>query len=79
MMHRFVTIPAVPKETSTWRSGVRFYCTTTTAGFNIYDNEDKRRLEFWCLTRAEADEECERLNSGCFQSMFIENSTSSSP
>lgn len=79
MMHRFVTIPATPKETGTWRSGVRFYSTTAPSGFNIYDNEKKQRQEFWVLTRAEADAECERLNADCFESMFIRSSISSPP
>ena len=79
MIPRFVVVPAVPKETGSTRSGPRFYCTTDPMGFNIYDNEDKCRLQTCYPTRVEANAECERLNAELLESMIAEHSCVSSP
>lgn len=44
------------------RNGTRFYCETTTRGFNLYNNGEKLRLKTTYQTRVEADLECERQN-----------------
>jgi hypothetical protein len=74
MIPRFVVVPSVPKETGSTRCGTRFYCTTAPIGFNIYDNEVKRRLQTCYPTRTEANAECERLNAERLQSMLDEHS-----
>lgn len=45
MISRFVVVPAIPTETGSIRNGSRFYCQTAPIGFNIYDNEEKLRLQ----------------------------------
>lgn len=59
---RFVAVPAVPTETESLRTAKRAFAKVSALGFNIYDNEDKRRLKTNYLTRVEAERECERLN-----------------
>jgi hypothetical protein len=60
---RFVVVHAIPTETGSAGNGARFYATTVPAGFDIYDNRDKRRLKTTYPTRAEAEDECERRNA----------------
>jgi hypothetical protein len=63
MLPRFVVVPAVPKEVGAIRIGVRFYCQTVPAGFNIYDNREKKRLQVTYPNRAEVERECLKLNT----------------
>jgi hypothetical protein len=74
MMSRFVVVPAVPKETGSTRNGSRFYCTTDSVEFNIYDNDDKCRLQACYPNRIEANTECERLNAEHLQCVLTEHS-----
>jgi len=67
MISRFVVVPAIPTETGSVRDGTRFYCETAPIGFNIYDNEEKRRLRTTYQVREVALEECQRLNHDQFQ------------
>ena len=62
MISRFVIVPAIRTETGSMRNGTRFYCETTTRGFNLYNNGEKLRLKTTYQTRVEADLECERQN-----------------
>lgn len=39
MQTRFVIVPAVPVEKESFQSGSRFYATTVSGGFDIYDNQ----------------------------------------
>ncbi|MEJ5060585.1 MULTISPECIES: hypothetical protein [unclassified Pseudomonas] len=73
MISRFVVVPAVPTETESMRSGVRFYCKTAPIGFNLYDNEEKLRLKTVYETRAQAESACLELNQECLQSMLSEH------
>lgn len=61
MISRFVVVPAIPKETGSMRTGVRF-CKNAPMGFDIYDNEEKQRLTTTYQARDEAEQECQRLN-----------------
>lgn len=49
-------------------NGSRFYCQTAPIGFNLYDNEGKRRLKANYQAREEAEAECQRLNEGNLES-----------
>ncbi|VVQ05049.1 hypothetical protein PS928_02961 [Pseudomonas fluorescens] len=62
MLARFVVVPAVPKETGAIRQGIRFYCQTEPIGFDIYDNQEKRRLNKNHSRREDAEAECRQLN-----------------
>ncbi|MGX9080057.1 hypothetical protein ACWTQY_29775, partial [Klebsiella pneumoniae] len=62
MIQRFVVVPAIPTKTGSVCNGTRFHSTTVPTGFDIYDNQDKQRLQFTYPTRIEADVECERRN-----------------
>ena len=73
MIPRFVVVPAIPKETGSMRSGSSFCCTIAAIGFNIYDNENKCRLQVNYSTRIEADEECKLLNAARLQSILAEH------
>ena len=79
MIQRFVVVPAIPIETGSIRNGTRFHSTTVPTGFDIYDNQDKQRLQFTYPTRIEADVECERRNVECFQSTVTTPFRISSP
>ncbi|TPG83731.1 hypothetical protein EAH74_12570 [Pseudomonas mandelii] len=72
MILRFVVVPAIPTETGSIRNGSRFYCQTAPIGFNLYDNEEKRRLNTTYQTREEAESECQRLNLERLQSALSE-------
>lgn len=63
MGSRFVVVPAFPAVTGTARNGTRNYSTAVPAGFDIYDNQDKRRLKSTYPTHTEAQAECERRNA----------------
>ena len=78
-MPRFVTVPAVPKETGSMRIGSRFYCTTGPIGFNIYDCEAQCRLPDCYPGRGDADDACQRLNAECLQNMMNESVYAHSP
>jgi len=58
---RFVVVHAIPTETGSARDGARFYAVQS--GFDVYDNQDKRRLNPTYPTRTEAEDECERRNA----------------
>ncbi|KAA0943649.1 MULTISPECIES: hypothetical protein [Pseudomonas] len=79
MIQRFVVVPAIPTETGSVRNGARFHSTTVPAGFDIYDNQGKQRLQFTYSTRIEADAECERLNMECDQTTITTPTRISSP
>ena len=72
MISRFVVVPAIPTETGTMRNGSRFYCETAPIGYNLYDNEEKRRLKTTYQTRDEAESECRQLNVEQLQSILSE-------
>lgn len=63
MISRFVVVPAIPVETESIREGGRFYCKTAPIEFNLYDNQDKQRLQPNYPSRQEAEAECQRLNA----------------
>lgn len=68
MIQRFVVVPALPQKTGVFSDGTRVHATTVPGGgFDIYDNQDKQRLQFTYATQIEADSECERLNIECHQ------------
>lgn len=79
MIQRFVVVPAIPVETGSVRNGTRFHSATVTTGLDIYDNQDKQRLQFTYSTRIEADAECERLNMECYQTTMTTPTGISSP
>lgn len=62
MPPRFVVIPAIPKEVGAIRQGIRFYCKPQHTGFDIYDNDEKRRLKEDYPSRDEAEKACLQLN-----------------
>lgn len=62
MPQRFVVIPAISKEVGAIRQGIRFYCKPGPTGFDIYDNNEKRRLKKNYPSRDEAENACLRLN-----------------
>lgn len=72
MISRFVVVPAIPTETGTMGNGSRFYCDTASIGYNLYDNEEKRRLKTTDQTRDEAESECQQLNVEQLQSILSE-------
>ena len=58
MTSRFVVVPAIPTVMGSMSSGTRFYCNTSSIGFNIYDNnEEKLRLTATCQAREKAEAE----------------------
>lgn len=63
MVPRYVVVPAIPVETQSVRGGKHSYCQTASTGFNLYDNQDKLRLQQAYPSRLEADAECARLNT----------------
>lgn len=44
------------------RHGTRFYWETTHIAFDIYDNEEKRRLQTGYPTGKDAEKRCKQLN-----------------
>ena len=79
MIQRFVVVPAIPTKTGSVCNGTRFHSTTVPTGFDIYDNQDKQRLQFTYPTRIEADVECERRNVEYYQSIMTTSTRISSP
>lgn len=63
MQPRFVIVPAVPIEQETFRSGTRFYATTVSGGFDLYDNQEKMRLKPSYPRKEEAITHCARMNA----------------
>ncbi|WP_260441090.1 hypothetical protein [Pseudomonas putida] len=63
MQPRFVIIPAVPIEHESFRIGTRSYAATTSAGFDLYDNQDKTRLKRGFSTRSAGEAECLKMNA----------------
>jgi hypothetical protein len=72
MISRFVVVPAIPTETGSTRNGSRFYCQTAPIGFNVYDNEEKLRLNTTYQTREEGECECKRLNVERLEGILLE-------
>ncbi|RON42332.1 hypothetical protein BK664_01750 [Pseudomonas brassicacearum] len=72
MISRFVVVPAIPTETGSTRNGSRFYCQTAPIGFNVYDNEEKLRLNTTYQTRKEGESECQRLNVERLEGILLE-------
>ncbi|WP_350647201.1 hypothetical protein [Pseudomonas sp. HY13-MNA-CIBAN-0226] len=79
MNSRFVVVPAIPTETGSMRNGSRFYCQTSPIGFNIYDNEEKLRLQNAYQCRKEAETECRRLNIQRLDQFISESESTSLP
>lgn len=63
MLPRFVIVPAVPIEQESFRAGTRFYATTVSGGFDIYDNQEKIRLKPSYSAREEAMAHCAQMNA----------------
>ncbi|WP_230385043.1 MULTISPECIES: hypothetical protein [Pseudomonas] len=61
MQPRFVIVPAIPLENESFQIGNRFYAATSSAGFDIYDNQEKTRLKRGFSSRTLAIAECEKL------------------
>ncbi|MFK8333270.1 hypothetical protein M2D63_024985 [Pseudomonas sp. BJa5] len=65
MQPRFVIVPAVPIEKEAFRTGSRFYASTVSGGYDIYDNQEKMRLKPSYSTKVQADAACARMNAEC--------------
>ena len=65
MQPRFVVVPAVPRETGTFRSGSRYYASAVSGGFEIYDNREQVRLKLSYQNKPQAEAECARMNMEC--------------
>ncbi|MDF9893449.1 UNVERIFIED_ORG: hypothetical protein OKW25_002596 [Pseudomonas vranovensis] len=67
MQPRFVIVPAVPIATESFHSGGRYYATTLSGGFDIYDNQEKMRLKLSYASKGLAGAACAKMNleSGC--------------
>jgi hypothetical protein len=63
MLPRFVVVPAIPKEAAAKRRGIQPYRPIEPICFDIYDNQQKRRLEVGYASCEEAEKECQRLNT----------------
>ncbi|GLO14687.1 hypothetical protein PPUJ20028_32700 [Pseudomonas putida] len=63
MQPRFVIVPAVPVEGESFRIGNRFYATTTSGGFDIYDNQEKQRLRRGFVNKSQAAAACDLMNA----------------
>ncbi|UVM64439.1 hypothetical protein LOY34_13870 [Pseudomonas sp. B21-009] len=62
MQPRFVIVPAVPIATESFHSGGRFYATTLSGGFDIYDNLEKMRLKPSYANKGLAGATCATMN-----------------
>ena len=60
------------------RNGARFYCETAPIGLNVYDNEEKLRLQNTYQAQEEAEVESQRLNLERLQNVILERETSPS-
>lgn len=65
MQTRFVIVPAVPIEKESFQNGSRFYATTVSGGFDIYDNQEKLRLKPSYPSRSLAEAARLKLNAEC--------------
>lgn len=63
MQPRFVIVPAVPIEQESFRAGTRYYATTVSGGFDLYDNQEKIRLKPSYQNKEEASAHCDRMNA----------------
>lgn len=73
MQTRFVIVPAVPIEQESFRAGTRFYATTVSGGFDIYDNQEKVRLKPSYPGKEEAMMHCTRMNAEHSENLAIGN------
>ncbi len=53
-------------------NGARFYCETAPIGLNVYDNEEKLRLQNTYQAQEEAEVESQRLNLVRLQNVLLE-------
>lgn len=65
MQSRFVIVPAVPIENESFQVGNRFYAATCSGGFDIYDNQEKIRLNRGFASRSLGEKECDKMNAEC--------------
>lgn len=63
MQPRFVLVPAVPLEIESFRVGVRFYASTASGGFDIYDNQEKIRIKQGFSDRVAGATVCMQMNT----------------
>ncbi|MET3054827.1 hypothetical protein ABXV19_23835 [Pseudomonas alkylphenolica] len=63
MQPRFVIVPAVPIEQESFRTGTRYYATTVSGGFDIYDNQEKGRLKPSYQNKEDAIKHCDQMNA----------------
>lgn len=66
MPPRFVLVPAIPIAKGSQRVVNRYYAQTMSDGFDIYDNQEKVRLEHRFPNKAIGLEACDRLNDDSF-------------
>jgi hypothetical protein len=66
MPPRFVLVPAIPTAEGSHRVGNRYYAQSVSGSFDIYDNQEKVRLQHRFATRAIGLEACDRLNEDSF-------------
>lgn len=62
MLPRFVIVPALPSEKENTNSDTRHYERCISVGFDIYDNQEKKRLNPSFKTREEAEKACKNKN-----------------
>lgn len=62
MLPRFVIVPALPAEKENTNSDIRPYETCISIGFDIYDNQEKKRLKPTFKTKEEAEKACKTKN-----------------
>lgn len=62
MLPRYVVVPAIPTGTGLVRGGMHSSWTAAVS-FNIYDNQDKHRLQPTYPSNAQVQAECERRNA----------------
>ena len=59
-------------KTGSMHNGARFYCETAPIGLNVYDNEEKLRLQNTYQAQEEAEVESQRLNLERLQNVLLE-------
>lgn len=62
MLPRFAIVPALPTSEDSFLSIARVYTSLCSAGFDIYDNQEKLRLKPSYQCKGAADIECAKLN-----------------
>lgn len=62
MQQRFVIVPALPIEKDVYKRTNRTWASALGAGFDLYDNQEKRRLPLSLPSRPDAEAECVRRN-----------------